>query len=58
MSSPEFEIYRDEDNTYGFGAYGKVYKAKYGQLPCAAKLLHETMFEGGEAGDPGRANFA
>ncbi len=42
------EIY---DKVLGVGSYGKVCKAKYGQLPCAAKLLHDTMFEGGR--DPG-----
>ena len=34
------------DQVLGVGSYGKVCKAKYGQLPCAAKLLHDTMFEG------------
>ena len=45
----------DPDKVLGIGSYGKVCRAKYGQLPCAAKLLHETMFEGG---DPGRFKFA
>ena len=51
MASPNFnhqlrvEIYQDEDSVLGAGSYGKVYKAKYGQLPCAAKLLRD-MFEG------------
>ena len=39
----------------GVGSYGKVCKAKYGQLPCAAKLLHDTMIEDG---DPGRLEFS
>ena len=39
------EIDQDEDSILGFGSYGKVYKAKYGQLSCAAKLLHD-IFEG------------
>ena len=34
----------------GVGSYGKVCKAKCGQLPCAAKLLHDTMIQ---PGDPG-----
>ena len=34
----------------GVGSYGKVCKAKCGQLPCAAKLLHETLFD---TSDPG-----
>ena len=36
------EVYSEE--TLGVGSYGKVCKAKCGQLPCAAKLLHDTMF--------------
>ena len=35
-------VYSEE--TLGVGSYGKVCKAKCGQLPCAAKLLHDTMF--------------
>ncbi len=37
--------------TLGIGSYGKVCKAKYGQLPCAAKLLHDTLFHYGETSD-------
>ncbi len=33
-----------EDQELGAGAYGKVCKAKYGDLPCAAKLLHPILF--------------
>ena len=40
--------------TLGVGSYGKVCKAKYGQLPCAAKLLHDTMFGNN---DPGERKF-
>ena len=36
------------------GSYGKVCKAKCGQLPCAAKLLHDTMFS---ANDPGLQKY-
>jgi serine/threonine-protein kinase TNNI3K len=36
------EIYLEE--VLGVGSYGKVCKAKCGELPCAAKLLHDTMF--------------
>ena len=36
------EVYIKE--ILGVGSYGKVCKAKCGQLPCAAKLLHDTMF--------------
>ena len=56
LSYGSVKIYQDdEDKVLGVGSYGKVCRAKYGQLPCAAKLLHDTMFEGG---DPGRFRFA
>ncbi len=38
------------DEILGTGAYGKVCLAKIGQLPCAAKLLHDTLFS---SNDPG-----
>ena len=38
------------DETLGIGSYGKVCKAKCGQLPCAAKLLHDTMFQDNDPG--------
>ena len=38
----------------GIGSYGKVCKAKCGQLPCAAKLLHDTLFQDN---DPGTCNL-
>ena len=34
----------------GVGSYGKVCKAKCDQLPCAAKLLHDTMFGNNDQG--------
>ena len=46
------EVYSEE--TIGVGSYGKVCKAKCGQLPCAAKLLHDTMFG---TNDPGIRKF-
>ena len=46
------EIYNEE--TLGVGSYGKVYKAKCGQLPAAVKLLHDTMFDNN---DPGIQKF-
>ena len=46
------EIYHDM--TFGIGSYGKVCRAKYGHLPCAAKLLHDTMFQ---TIDPGIQKF-
>ena len=59
MAAPErelgygaVEVYSEE--TLGVGSYGKVCKAKCGQLPCAAKLLHDTMFG---TNDPGISKF-
>ena len=46
------EIYNEE--TLGVGSYGKVCKAKCGQLPAAIKLLHDTMFGNN---DPGIQRF-
>ena len=43
------------EETLGIGSYGKVCKAKCGQLPCAAKLLHETLFN---CNDPGVDHLA
>ncbi len=43
-----------KEDVLGIGSYGKVCKAKCGQLPCAAKLLHETLFL---YGDPGESRF-
>ena len=45
------KIYSEE--TLGVGSYGKVCKAKCGQLPCAAKLLHDTLFG---TNDPSRVS--
>ena len=50
------EIYTDDDKTLGIGSYGKVSRGKMGQLPCAAKLLHDTMFQLGRH-DPGIRKF-
>ena len=52
MSHGSVEIYYDD--VLGIGAYGKVCKAKCGQLPCAAKLLHDTLFQDN---DPGTRNL-
>lgn len=38
----EVEIYRDE--SLGMGSYGRVCKAKFGELICAAKFLHPILF--------------
>ena len=40
----------DKSQLLGQGSYGTVYKAKYGQLPCAAKILHPTIVD---PADPG-----
>ena len=34
-----------KNQTLGIGAYGKVCKAKCDDLLCAAKLIHETLFD-------------
>ncbi len=39
------------DKTLGIGSYGQVCKAKYGRLPCAAKVLHPTLFQFGMGSD-------
>ena len=52
LSYGAVEVYSEE--TLGVGSYGKVCKAKCGQLPCAAKLLHDTMFG---TNDPGTNKF-
>ena len=34
-----------KDKTLGIGSYGKVCKAKCDDILCAAKLIHETLFD-------------
>ena len=34
-----------KDQTLGIGSYGKVCKAECDGLLCAAKLIHETLFD-------------
>ena len=34
-----------KEQVLGIGSYGKVYRAKCGELICAAKLIHETLFD-------------
>ncbi len=48
LSTDSVELYQEE--ILGVGSYGKVCKAKYGQLPCAAKLLHDTLLQDNEVG--------
>ena len=52
LSYGSVQIYDKE--VLGIGSYGKVCKAKCGQLPCAAKLLHDTLFQDN---DPGTHNL-
>ena len=35
----------DKDQLLGHGSYGAVYKAMCDQLPCAAKVLHQTILD-------------
>ena len=35
----------DKNQLLGHGSYGAVYKAKCDQLPCAAKVLHQTILD-------------
>ena len=39
----DLELFHDE--TLGTGSYGKVCKAKFCELPCAAKILHPVLFQ-------------
>ena len=34
-----------KDQVLGIGSYGKVFRAKCNELLCAAKLIHETLFD-------------
>ena len=34
-----------KNQTLGIGSFGKVCRARYGSLLCAAKLIHETLFD-------------
>ena len=59
MATPKRELSYGSVQIYdkellGIGSYGKVCKAKCGQLPCAAKLLHDTLFQDN---DPGTRNL-
>ena len=39
----DLELFHDK--TLGTGSYGKVCKAKFCELPCAAKILHPVLFQ-------------
>ena len=40
----------DKSQLLGRGSYGAVYKAKCDQLPCAAKVLHQTILNSKDVG--------
>ena len=42
-SFKSIQLFKEE--TLGIGAYGKVCRAKCDNLPCAAKIIHETLFD-------------
>ena len=39
------DIHLYKDQILGIGSYGKVCKAKCDDLLCAAKIIHETLFD-------------
>lgn len=45
VSPPELKITLFKKQILGRGAYGVVCRAKYGELPCAAKLIQAIFFE-------------
>ena len=51
-NAPKITI--NDRDALGIGSYGKVVRAKMGKEPCAAKLLHDTMFL---FNDPGLKDF-
>ena len=43
---PDFKsVQLFKDQLLGIGSYGVVYKAKCGDLLCAAKKIHETLLD-------------
>ena len=45
MADCNCSIHIYADQIIGVGSYGKVCRAKYGQLPCAAKILYDNTFQ-------------
>ena len=43
FSYRKIELYKSE--SLGSGSYGGVYRAKCDELPCAAKIMHPTLFD-------------
>ena len=54
MAQPQghfgYQIVRIKTSSLGAGSYGAVYRALCDELPCAAKIVHPTLFE---TNDPG-----
>ena len=48
-------IHKDKDSMLGKGAYGIVYLARWNELACAAKVIHEALFV---FDIPGKQNMA
>ena len=44
------QVFKGEENSLGAGSYGTVYKGKCDDLPCAAKILHPTLFNTNDTG--------
>ena len=51
----EVRISLSEDSELGRGSYGSVVRAELDNLPCAAKILHQTFFT---SNDPAARDFA
>ena len=44
------DLHINKSQSLGNGSYGAVYKAKCDQLPCAAKILHQTILDPADSG--------
>lgn len=47
---PRIQFTIDKSRCLGRGSFAAVYRAEFDTLPCAAKLLHPILFQGGDAG--------
>ena len=45
FSEHMLECVINKHQSLGIGSYGAVYEASYEELPCAAKVLHRSLFE-------------
>lgn len=43
-------MHQTDEGSLGRGAYGEVFRAELGILPCAAKVLHKALFDSGDTG--------